>query len=81
MMLYNNTKVKVQWLDGDTDLFDIAAGVLHGDTLAPHLFIICQDYVLQTLTDLMKENGFTRKKQEADDTLNKLFQMQTTQIT
>ena len=29
----------------------------------------------------MKENGFTLKKQEADDTLHKLLQMQTTQMT
>ena len=28
-----------------TDYFDIVAGVLQGDTLAPYLFIICLDYV------------------------------------
>ena len=28
MMLYKNTKVKVRSPDGDTDYFDIAAGVL-----------------------------------------------------
>ena len=32
--------------DGDTDYFDIVAGVLQGDTLATYLFIICLDYVL-----------------------------------
>ena len=41
--LYRNTKVKVRSLDGDTEYFDIVAGVLHGDTLAPYLFIICLD--------------------------------------
>ena len=41
MMLYRNTKVKVCSLDGDTDYFDIVAGVLQEDTLAPYLFIIC----------------------------------------
>ena len=46
MMLYKNMKVKVRSQDGDTDFFDIVAGVLQGDTLAPYLFIICQDYVL-----------------------------------
>ena len=33
-MLYRNTKVKVRSPDGDTDYFDIVAGVLQGDTLA-----------------------------------------------
>ena len=58
MMLYRNTKVKVLSLDGDTNNFNIVAGVLQGDTLAPYLFIICQDYVLQTSIDLMNENSF-----------------------
>ena len=40
MMLYRNTKVKVCSPDGDTDYFEIVAGVLQGDTLAPYLFII-----------------------------------------
>ena len=32
MMLYKNTKVKVRSPDGDSDYFDIVAGVLQGDT-------------------------------------------------
>ena len=43
MILYRNTKVKVRSPDGDTEYFDIVAGVLQGDTLAPYLFIICLD--------------------------------------
>ena len=39
-------KAKVHSPDGDTGFFDIVAGVLQGDTLAPYLFIICLDYVL-----------------------------------
>ena len=35
IMLYRNTKVKVCSPDGDTDYFNIVAGVLQGDTLAP----------------------------------------------
>ena len=35
ILLYRNTKVKVCSPDGDTDYFDIIAGVLQGDTLAP----------------------------------------------
>ena len=62
MMLGKNTEVKVRSPDGDTDFFDIVAGVLQGYTLASYLFIICLDYVLRTSIDLMKENGFALKK-------------------
>ena len=41
MMPYRNTKAKVRSPDGDIDYFDVVAGVLQGDTLAPYLFIIC----------------------------------------
>ena len=51
MMLYRNTKVKVRSQDGDTDYFDIVAGVLQGDTFTPYLFIISLDYVLRTSND------------------------------
>ena len=62
MMLYKTTKVKVRSPDGDTDVFDIIAGVIQGDILAPYLSIICQTYVLRTSEDLMKENSFTLAK-------------------
>ena len=65
MMLYKNTKVKVRSLNGDTDYFDIVTGVLQGDTLAPYLFIICQDNVLRTSIDLMKDNGFKLTKERS----------------
>ena len=42
MMLYKNTKAMVHLSYGDTD-FDIVAGVLQRDTVAPYLFIIYQD--------------------------------------
>ena len=57
MILYKNTKVKVHSPDGDTDFFNIVADILQGDTLAPSLFIICLDYVLQIWIYLIKENG------------------------
>ena len=44
---------------GDTDFFDIMGGMLQEDTLAPYLFIICLDYGIRMLIDLMKENGST----------------------
>ena len=70
-MLYKNTKAMVGSPDRDTDFY-VVARVLQGDTLAPYLFIICQDYVLQTSIDLIKQNGFTLKRLEADDILQKL---------
>ena len=60
-ILYRNTKVKVRSLDGDTGYFDIVAGVLQEDTLAPYLFIICLD-LLRTSIDKIKENSFELTK-------------------
>ena len=65
MILYRNTKVKVRTPDGDTEYFDIVAGVLQGDTLAPYLFIICLDYVLRTSIDKIRENGFELTKKRS----------------
>ena len=63
-ILYRNTKVKVRSPDGDTDYFDIIAGVLQGDTLAPYLFIICLDYVLRTSIDKIKEKRLRSDKEK-----------------
>ena len=41
--------------DGDTYFFDVVAGILQGDTFAPHLLIICLDYVLWTSIDQIKK--------------------------
>ena len=49
----------------ETDYFDIVAGVLQEDTLAPYHFIICLDYVLKTSIDLMKSNGFKLTKERS----------------
>ena len=64
-ILYRNTKVKVRSPDGDTEYFDIVAGVLQGDTLAPYLYIICLDYVLRTSIDKIRENGFKLTKKRS----------------
>ena len=63
-ILYRNTKVKVRSPDEDTEYFDIGAGVLQRDILAPCLFIICLDYVLRTSIDNIRENGseLTKKR-------------------
>ena len=57
------TKVKVRSPDGDIEYFNIVAGVLLGDTLAPYLFIICLDYRLRTSIALMKEDRFKLAKE------------------
>ena len=64
-ILYRNTKVKVRSPDGDTEYFNIVAGVLQGDTLAPYLFIICLDYMLRTSIDKIRENGFELTKKRS----------------
>ena len=49
----------------ETQYFDIVAGVLKGDTLAPYLFIICLDFVLRTSIDKIRENGFELTKKRS----------------
>ena len=51
--------------DGDTDFFEIIAGVLQGDTLAPYIFIICLDYVLRKALDKNIELGFTLERRKS----------------
>ena len=46
-ILYEDSVAQVLTPDGDTDFFQILAGVLQGDTLAPFLFIIALDYALR----------------------------------
>ena len=64
-ILYRNTKVKVRSLDGDTEYFDIVAGVLQGDKLAPYLLIIYLDYVIRTSIDKIRENDFVLTKKRS----------------
>ena len=64
-ILYRNTKVKVRSPDGDSEYFDIVAGVLQGDTLAPYLFIISLDYAHRTSIDKIREHGFEPTKKRS----------------
>ena len=64
MMIYKSTKEKVRSPDGDTDYFNIGAGMLQKDT-APHQFIIYLDYMLRTSIDLMNDNGFKLGKERS----------------
>ena len=59
--LYENTTAQVLSPDGDTDFFEILAGVLQGDTLAPYLFIIALDYALRIARE-DQSVGFTLSK-------------------
>ena len=47
MMLYKNTKTMLHSPDGDINFFGIVTEVLKGDTFAPYLFILCQDFERQ----------------------------------
>ena len=80
-IFYRNTKVKVRSPDGDTEYFDIIAGVLQGDRLVPYLFIIWLDYVLRTSIDKIRENGFELTKKEAEGTPQKQLPTPTTPMT
>ena len=57
--------MKVRSPDRDTQYFDILAGVIQGDTLAPYHFVICVDYVLRTSTDKIGENCFELTKKRS----------------
>ena len=58
--MYTNTRAKVISPDGQTEMFDITAGVLQGDTLAPFLFVVVFDYALRkALTGREEDLGFT----------------------
>ena len=59
MLLCKNMKVKV------THYFDIVAGVLQGDILAPYLHIICLNFVLRTSIDSIKGKGFKLPKERS----------------
>ena len=43
----------------ETEFFDVLAGMLEGDTLAPFLFVICLDYALRISVDKCNEYGLT----------------------
>ena len=49
----------------ETEYFDIVAGVLQGDPLAPYLFFMCLDYLLRTSIDKIRENGFELTKKRS----------------
>ena len=45
--MYSNTTAQVLSPVGNTEFFEILAGVLQGDTQAPYLFLIVLDYTMR----------------------------------
>ena len=78
-ILYRNNKVKVRSPDGDTEYFNIVAGVLQGDTLAPYFFIICLDYMLRTSIDKIRKTASSWQRSRI--TPQKQLPMPTTPMT
>ena len=54
-LMYQNTRARVITPDGNTVFFEILAGVLQGDTLAPYLFAIVLDYAMRQALDGKEE--------------------------
>ena len=64
--MYENTRAKVITPDGETNYFEIKAGVLQGDTLDPNLFAIVLDHVLRnTFSRRENELGFKLQRQRS----------------
>ena len=57
-ILYEDTFAQVLSPDGDTEFFEILAGILQGHTLAPFLFIVALDYALRIATSQPEQTGF-----------------------
>ena len=52
--------------DGETELFEIRAGVMQGDTLAPYLFVIILDYIMrQAIGEDQNNLGFTIEERKS----------------
>ena len=65
-LMYKGTRAKVLSPDGESKLFDILAGVLQGDTLAPYLFAIVIDYCMRKAVNGDDEKlGFTLEQRKS----------------
>ena len=64
--MYTDVKARIISPDGDADYFNIIAGVLQGDTLAPYLVVIVLDYALRrAVSGRETELGFTLVKRQS----------------
>ncbi|KAJ4945017.1 hypothetical protein JOQ06_013556 [Pogonophryne albipinna] len=58
--MYAGTRARVVTPDGNSEEFDILAGVMQGDTLDPFLFIMVLDYALmKAISGREQDLGFT----------------------
>ena len=64
-MLYTDTSSTILTPGGETPPFQIQAGILQGDTLAPFLFILVVDYVLRMSVDTIAAKGFQLQGRES----------------
>ena len=64
-MMYTNTTAQVLSPGGDTGFFEILAGVVQGDTLAPYLFLIALDYVMRQAAGNESNQGFTLDRSQS----------------
>ena len=61
--IYDDVKARIVTPDGETELIEILAGVLQGDTLAPYLFIIVLDYAMRdAVSGKEEELGFQLRR-------------------
>ena len=80
--IYTDSSALVISTDGDTEPFEILAGVLQGDTLAPFLFIVVVDYIMRhALKDTNHSTGIVIERRKRDVTLNCAFTIWTSLMT
>ena len=66
--VYSTTEVKIISPDGETDFFNILAGVMQGDTLALYLFIIVLDYATRQALQGSEDNlGLTKQNRRSGE--------------
>ena len=64
--IYTDSSALVISADGDTEPFEILAGVLQGDTLAPFLFIVVVDYIMRhALKDINQSTGIVLERRKS----------------
>ena len=64
--IYTDSSALVISTDGDTEPFEILAGVLQGDTLAPFLFIVVVDYIMRhALEDINQSTGIVIERRKS----------------
>ena len=69
MMLYKIMKAMVHSYDGNAGFFNIVMGVLQENTQMPYMFVICLNYVIQMLINLIKKLFLIKKRLETDNIL------------